>query len=176
MHVFITGERGVGKTTLLRQIISHFPKEKIYGFYTRKISLEDEEGEKGAIFMFSAGASQEKCHVVARFWGSEGKKVFSQTFDTFGVTLLENIPEGSLVIMDELGFLESSSPKFQEKVLEVLDQKVMVLGVIKPNIIPFLEKVRQHPRVRMVTLLKKEQKLHCEKCKAIIKLLSNEEV
>lgn len=174
MHVFITGERGIGKTTLLKLVAEQFPKERIHGFFTEKIAFADEKGEQGNIFMFAAGADDNECHAVAQFWGDERKKIFSKVFDTYGVSLLEHIPDGSLVIMDELGFLENDATHFQEKVLEVLDQKVMVLGVIKPKVLPFLEAVRHHPRVQLFNLTKQDQKQQTQKVQELMKLLVKE--
>ena len=49
--------------------------------------------------------------------------------------------------MDELGFLESRSPLFQRRVLEILDGDLPVLAAVKSqNGIPFLELVKAHPK------------------------------
>lgn len=152
MHIFITGEIGVGKTTLIQQIVKKLTKEKCYGFYTEKVSPEGKRGEVGQVEMFSVRAPQSERHCLAKFYGKGKREIFSEVFEEYGVSLLEDIPKGSFVIMDELGFLESQSPQFCQKVLEVLDQEVKVLGVIKPKSIPFLDAIRKHPKVKVYTL------------------------
>ncbi len=152
MHIFITGERGVGKTTLIHRLVQKLPKEKCYGFYTEKVSPEGKWGEVGEIEMFSARRPEGERYCLAKLYGKGKQEIYSEVFENYGVSLLENIPKGSFVIMDELGFLESRSPRFCQKVLEVLDQEVKVLGVIKPKAIPFLETIRKHPNVKVYTL------------------------
>lgn len=73
---------------------------------------------------------------------------YPQAFDTAGVALLAHIPAGSLVLMDELGFLEKEAYLFQNRVLEILEGPYRVLGVIKEKSDPFLDRVKRHPLVQ----------------------------
>lgn len=167
MHVFITGERGVGKTTLIHKLVQKLPKEKCYGFYTEKVSPDGKWGEVGEIEMFSARETNGERHCLAKLYGKGKHDIYSEVFENYGVSLLEDIPNGSFVIMDELGFLESQSPQFCQKVLEVLDQDVKVFGVIKPKSLPFLDAIRNHPNVKVYTLTE-------ENCDALTKELLDE--
>ncbi len=77
---------------------------------------------------------------------------YPRVFDTAGAALLENIPAGSLVLMDELGFLEKEAFLFQNRVLEVLDGPYRVLGVIKERSDPFLDRIKRHPLVQCLAV------------------------
>jgi len=86
-----------------------------------------------------------------------------------GKTTCIHQSKGSIVVMDELGFLESQSKAFCEKVLEVLGQEVTVLGVIKPKNLPFLNQVREHPKVLLYTLTEDNRQEQLEKCLKILR-------
>lgn len=154
MHIFITGEVGVGKTTLLKYLLEQLPKEKIYGFYTQKLSKEEQLGGKGEVYL-SAAPYKEQIrleHCVAEILGNRQFNLYLEEFENYGVSLLEAIPDGSYVLMDELGFLESKAPRFCSKVLELLDREIKILGVIKPKKTEFLDTVRAHERVAIYSM------------------------
>ncbi|MDR2162469.1 MAG: nucleoside-triphosphatase [Clostridiales Family XIII bacterium] len=55
-----------------------------------------------------------------------------------------------LIIMDELGFMETDALVFRETVMSVLGGGIPVLGVLRQDTGPFLGAVRGHPRVEVV--------------------------
>lgn len=145
-HIVICGERHVGKSTLVRGLLAenHRP---VSGFLTRM-------GHAGAdgfhpIHIYPAGSvcriPTEENHVAD--CDSHRRTVRSEVFETLGVQYLEGIP-GGIIVMDELGFMESGSPRFREKVLSDLDGDIPCLCVVKARCdVPFLNAVRSHPRV-----------------------------
>ena len=151
MHLLITGEVGVGKTTLIKKLLEKIPEDKLYGFYTQKISPDGKWGKTGDIYIFPAPYEEDpkKTHCVAEILGNHQFNLHMEAFEKYGVSLLENIPDGSYVLMDELGFLESKASKFCQKVIELLDRKVCVIGVIKPTHTEFLDKIRSHEKVAL---------------------------
>lgn len=154
MHLFIMGEVGVGKTTLLNKLLKKVPQDKIYGFYTEKISPDGKFGKTGNVYIFPAPYEErpKQTHCVAEILGDHQFNLHIEAFEEYGVSLLENIPDGSFVLMDELGFLESKASKFCQKVMETLDRKVCVVGAIKPKHTTFLDKVRDHEKVTLYTI------------------------
>ena len=69
-------------------------------------------------------------------------------FDRYAPRLMEQIPEGSVVELDEIGFLEAKSQSFCQAVLHLLDGDAPVIAAVKNRNIPFLETVRTHPNAR----------------------------
>lgn len=171
MHLLITGEVGVGKTTLISNLLEDVPKDRIYGFYTQKISPDGKFGKAGEIYMFPApyGLEPKLEHCVAKILGHRQFDLHIEEFETYGVSLLSNIPEGSFVLMDELGFLESNAPKFCNKVMEVLDCKVCVIGVVKPKHTAFLDRVRQHKNVRLFEITVENREEQTRQIRQILK-------
>lgn len=56
------------------------------------------------------------------------------------------VPNGHIVLLDEVGFMEASSKAFCSAVLSLLDGDIPVLAAVKDKEIPFLEQVRNHPK------------------------------
>ncbi|MFA7118246.1 MAG: nucleoside-triphosphatase, partial [Sphaerochaetaceae bacterium] len=62
-------------------------------------------------------------------------------FDTLGCSILEE--KGELRIMDEIGFMENSSPLFQKAVLSALEDDIPTMACVKDKETPFLSSVRK---------------------------------
>ena len=149
---FVTGAVGVGKTTLLRRVIETcIPNREIYGFRSKKVSPAVNVGETGNVFIYPATSLPiiDTTHCVAELLGHGSFIPHTEVFETLGVTLLSGIPNGAVVLMDELGFLESNSPQFCEKVLEVISGDFLIIGAIKPLASPFLDAIRKQPAITL---------------------------
>ena len=145
MNVFLTGTIGAGKSTMVQRLLSLYPGKPVHGFYTRK----EPAGDGGISRICIHGAK-------APLWTLSGANCFAtcagidiivdvRVLETIGVELLCGIPPGSLVVMDELGFLESGAPAFCAKVLEILGGPYQVVGTLRDGDTAFLQAVREHP-------------------------------
>lgn len=102
------------------------PDLKIGGFFTRP------DGEN--IRMFYAG-NPDKSFIVGK------RKIcgYEEAFNTEGVALLndESTKNADLIIMDELGWMESGAAEFSKAVLETLDyaseKNIAVFGVLRKD-------------------------------------------
>ncbi len=130
MIIFLTGDKQTGKSTRIQQMIADLkaqkPDLKIGGFYTKA------DGED--IRMISAG-NPDKSFIVGK------RKIcgYEEAFNTGGVALL-NGPEtrnADLIIMDELGWMESGAAEFSKAVLSTLDyaseKNIAVFGVLRKD-------------------------------------------
>ena len=59
--------------------------------------------------------------------------------------ILESIPEGSLVVLDELGTLEEHEERFKAAVMKILSGSYDVLASVKAQNTGFLRDIRRHP-------------------------------
>ena len=150
-HILIYGKRGAGKSTLIERLLE-LCDVPVYGFFTR--STPRAEDGFHSIYIHPAGVAervQEKENHIGDCNGRQ-RTVHSQVFDTLGVEYLQARPDGILV-MDELGFMESESKRFCEAVLQCLDGDIPVLASVKEHAgIEFLEQVRSHPNTVVYTL------------------------
>lgn len=153
--IFVTGPVQAGKTTLLERVIdSCAPTQKIYGFCTKKLPSRSKYSGAGNIYIYPAGGQliADEAHCVGEVFTQQSIKKHSEVFESVGVDLLNGIPEGSIILMDELGFLENSAEKFCSRILELLNGDYLIIGAIKPRNLPFLNAVREHPKTKLYEL------------------------
>ena len=124
-HLFLTGDKGVGKSALVRCLLAgHTP----CGFRTVRVT--------GVL-------DRPSVHYCGAY--------SCVRFDTLGSAALRD-RDGDVLLMDELGPAESGAKKFCEAVLAALDGDLPVLGVLQKADTEFLRAVAGHPRVRLVTV------------------------
>ena len=135
MTIFLTGQRGVGKSTALRRALA-FSGLRVGGFMTDFGDTRYQENKTlwllpwGETPDFSAGKA------CARL-GPGGRQVFPEAFDGLGAALLDAAardPACDLILMDELGFLEAEAARFRAAVLSVLAGSKPVLGVVRQGL------------------------------------------
>lgn len=145
-HLLICGERGVGKSTLIHRLLEHSTRE-VGGFVTKRLPVADENGFF-PIYLYPASQSEgERRNETANLVGtcdSRSSIRHPEVFDGLGAQLIESAPEGGIILMDELGFLENDARAFQSTVLRALDGETPVLAAVKPKDTPFLRAVRGH--------------------------------
>lgn len=145
-HIIIRGARGVGKSTLIRRLLDTVPA-KPGGFLTKK-APPDADGVE-SIHIYPADRPQlptrENCVGAC----SAGRLLDRRkdVFDTLGVSYLNDTAGKNVLLMDELGFMESEALDFQWAVLNALDGNLPVIAAVKDKAVPFLEQVCSHPNV-----------------------------
>lgn len=170
MHVFLTGEIQIGKTTLINKVLNELPGCRIGGFCT--VTKDDIPGTAGSVYIvradeaFSAGAGctggaglyfRDKNRVGIRC-GNPGPTGFPDVFDHFGVMTLANAENCDLILMDEIGKMERKAFVFTKRVLELLGGDVPVFGVLrKEGSTPLQEQIRSHSNVRLIEVTKENR-------------------
>ncbi|MBO4330762.1 MAG: hypothetical protein J5827_01655 [Oscillospiraceae bacterium] len=131
MNVFLTGERGVGKSFALRAAVGLLGL-KAKGFAT----VFAQTGAERALYI--RPWDEEPLYVperLAAVMGEDGPRVNTDVFDRFGSLCLRGaIGDGELIIMDELGFMEKDAGEFRKAVTEALLSDKPVLGVIRQGL------------------------------------------
>lgn len=153
MHILIVGKRGVGKTTLIRRLVR--PE---YGFFTRKERPWPDGNAPVYLHSFTEPLSCTARNLVGLCRAQRAVK-YPEVFDTEGVRVLRKIPQGAMVVLDELGFLENDAAAFQARVKALLDGDYRVIAAVKDKVTPFLEQVRQHPRCRVYFITEENRTL-----------------
>lgn len=155
MHVFLTGEIQVGKSTAIRRWLEARPELRLGGFRT--------------VWRYRRGAEENSLHIVPaagnapltadnrigiRGGSPPGRRAqdFPEVFDRVGVPLLENSGGWDLILMDEIGIGENNAPRFRQAVLDCLNGDVPVLGVVKAKPGVLTDAVRAHPKTRIITV------------------------
>ena len=149
-HILICGERGVGKSTLIRRLLAESTLP-VGGFVTRRLTQADGDGCSPSTCTPPPLPPEERPYDPEHLVGtcdSRRSVRYPEVFDRLGPPLLTS---GGLLVMDELGFLENDAHRFQAAVLAALDGSTPVLAAIKPKETDFLRRVRQHPAGRYST-------------------------
>ena len=151
-NILITGNPGVGKTTLIQNIVSKF-NISAGGFYTSEV--RDEEGKRWGFKITSLDGNESimaSVEIVSKYRISRyGIDVAS--IDRVGVTAIkEAIKHNDFIVIDEIGRMELFSKKFQEVTMEALDSPKIVFGTITAKDITFTKKIKERQDTKIITL------------------------
>jgi nucleoside-triphosphatase len=171
MHVFLTGLRGIGKTTVITKVVDDVlaggsvSAEEVAGFRTVWTRIRGAE----ALYLLPYNTKRTVPNVfpVAKVFArpvaerdmtNQTLTIHPEIFDEDGVAIVRAAMAGALrpglIIMDELGFMESDSYEFQKAVVDALDDDVPILGVMRWERNSFLDAVAGHEKVEVVEVNK----------------------
>jgi nucleoside-triphosphatase len=147
----LTGSPGVGKTTLITEVLSKANKQA-GGFYTQEIRSGGVR--QGFKIITLDGTEAVLAHVAINSPHRVGKYgVDIKNLENVAVAAIHRaIEQSDLIVIDEIGKMELFSPLFKEAVLKAIDSSKKVLGTImlKPN--PFADAIKHHPAVDIIVL------------------------
>lgn len=132
--IFLTGPRGVGKSTALAKALADFGPG-VRGLVTR-FDAPREVREKG-LYLLPWGASDPVFGILCARVGGGRPQAYPEAFDGEGVRLLRSASEDPacrLIVVDELGFLESEALSFRAEVLRLLKGPKPVAGVVREGL------------------------------------------
>lgn len=160
-HILIVGPPHIGKSTLLHRLLAH-TERPVCGFITKGLP-RDERGFHSIYIHPAARAEGERIYTPENLIGTCDRRSHTRNpaaFETFGLDYLSRLPENGLIVMDELGFMETSSPTFMARVLELLEGDIPILAAVKDRAdIDFLTRIRNHPKALAVTLNAENQEV-----------------
>ncbi len=134
--IVITGNIGVGKSTVVQKFIKHLSIDCV-GFKTEKII------EQGKIVGYSlteiGGRSETFAHVdFPKRVSFQNYGLELSVFRNFGRDILRrSINSNKMILMDELGIIEKKEPLFCNKVKEIFLSNHDVLAVIQERALDF---------------------------------------
>ena len=167
-HIFLTGEKQVGKSTLIKKVIETIAEEwltknfldnsfTIKGFFSKmkegvlEVSLYNSPLKS---FLESVWIPQvvKQCAVKTE----QKVTVDLQAFDEIGLFLSEKElceKEQKLLAMDESGRFESDSVVFRKAVLDAIKNTIPILGVIRKLPYPsWLDQIVHSPNVTLLEI------------------------
>lgn len=150
-NILVTGLPGIGKTTLIKQLVYELSRYSLRGFYTEEIRYKGER--KGFQLVSLNGKRSILAHVLHVLIDSPyriGKyRVDVSAFDSFLDSLRLGAPEDGIVIIDEIGKMECLSTKFVRTVQELLDSKNIVIATIAHTDGGIKGKIKEREDVRL---------------------------
>ena len=155
-HALIVGAPGVGKSTLICGVLEqlHVP---VSGFLTRKEMKQSHPTLGHPVYFYPLGEEGEgnTRHLLGRC-KDRCPQVYPAAFHCLAPQVAA-MGKGKLLVMDEIGFMETCSPAFCQAVLHHLDGSTPVLAAVKDKDIPFLEQVRTHPRCQVFLITRENR-------------------
>jgi len=147
-HIIITGSRGIGKTTLLKKIITDMNTE-VPGLTTwckphKAVYMSlNKTTTPVMIGQFNPNSSSKENRM----------QPVPDGFNVYGVRLLDKLIHDSSewVFIDEIGYLESSCVAYTKKLYEVFDKK-RVIAVVRKQDLAFLRDICNHPDALLIDL------------------------
>ena len=144
-NIFITSKRGIEISPILKEILDEL--EATIGGYKIVITKEGDErifdltslydGEKGNIFFRKNDIT----------WIS---KLNKEIFNIKGVEILKkSFNDRDIIVMDEIGFLESKAEEFKKEIINILESPKIVLGVLKDRETEFLDSLRKREDIKI---------------------------
>ena len=151
MHALIVGARQVGKSTLIRHVLDVLERP-VFGYETKKEDHLANEELGSPVYIYPAGLPhvQDDEHLIG-YCKDKHPLIYKAAFDRFAPQL-SSPPENAVILLDEIGFMESASDAFCNAIMDLLDGDIPVIAAVKHNDTPFLSAVRRHPGCRCFTI------------------------
>ncbi|MCL2548018.1 MAG: nucleoside-triphosphatase [Symbiobacteriaceae bacterium] len=146
MHLFLTGDKGIGKSTALVRYLDTV-KVRYQGIRTQ---IRDDPSGYRYLFGERIDNRQNPLEhfLLATRTPGGSFQTHQEGFEKNMVRLLSDLsPDCNLIVIDELGYLEDEAIAFQERVLSLLDGSRPVLGVLKKHSSLFLGSIARHHKV-----------------------------
>ena len=152
MHALIVGDRGVGKSTLIRHVLKDLNRP-VFGYETKKEEQLEDPLRGCPIYIYDAGKPHSRTQEnLIGYHKEQDIAAMTAAFDRYAPKLTESVPEKAVVELDEIGFLEAKSVAFCRAVLHLLDGNQPVIAAVKNRDIPFLNQIREHSKARCFSI------------------------
>jgi len=130
-RLFLTGGSGVGKSTLIRQLLGD--KLSAAGGFISQRQLNEDGSLLGYDILPAAAAAGIEGLEGQRFldYSVQPPRADNEVFRSFGVQLLKEAQYYPFAMLDEIGGYELLIPQFRNALSELLNSDVPIIGVIK---------------------------------------------
>lgn len=150
-HLFLTGEKHIGKSTLLRKVLADY-EGTVDGFLT--IRTKEYLGDHYSVHMCHLKENETPNEQNLLFLCGKADKNATDIFNRLGCNVLFKCSDCSLIIMDELGPHEADAVQFCEMVLQLLDGSTPILGILQQPAESSWPEIVNHPKVEVIALSK----------------------
>ncbi len=129
MKIFISGMPRMGKTTIIKKLISEFGLDNFFGFWVEEI--KENKKRSGFRIVSTWGENEILAHEELRTPYRVGKYfVRKDVLDRFSERFLKDFRKDKILVLDEIGPMEFYSDKFKELVEKILKENCNVISVV----------------------------------------------
>ena len=135
-NVFLTGEKGIGKSTIINNFLKTYDG-KVGGFKTIRNIHND-----GLISFHMVKVNSDEILNDNNLLFYRGKRPSDvhERFDKLSI-ILDDYKNYDLIIMDEIGPSEYRAEIFKSKIIDILNSEIKVLGVLQKADSDFLNSI-----------------------------------
>lgn len=145
--ILLLGRRRSGRSSMIRALLRDV-EVPVFGYET--ITMQTRPDGYHEIYLYSYGQTQhvKRAENHVGDCNTRERVIYNQVFDSTGAACLTG-KQGGILVMDEIGFMESEAAVFCRAVLNCLDGPLPVLAAVRTGIeTPFLREVINHPNAR----------------------------
>ena len=159
MRIFLQGQINAGKSTVISKTLDILANEspiELGGFFTWNSGDDAPE-----VFMRPAKActgAEVNVHKLASFDPDAGRmRCDLSVFELIGTRFLDGCDGADIIIMDELGYMESNAPAFRAAVMRALKCGARVLGTMRLGDVPWLNEIKQSVPITLIDVNEKNR-------------------
>ncbi len=157
MRLLLTGVPGIGKTTIIRNVVERLKGLKCAGFYTEERRRQGQrigfriitlDGAEGTL----ASTGEKKGPKVGRY------AVHVEEFETLVLPLFDSVATSAdLYVIDEIGKMELLSEKFKTRLMDLLARPTNVLATVAKKGNSFIEAIKKRDDIELIELTRENR-------------------
>jgi len=150
-HILLCGRRRSGRSAMIRRLLETVSMP-VFGYETITMCTRPDGYHEIDLYPYGAERTERRAENHVADCNTRDRVIRAEAFDTLGVAGL-NAREDGILVMEEIGFMESGAEAFCRAVLEKLDGELPILAAVREGMeTDFLRRVKAHPSARLVRM------------------------
>jgi nucleoside-triphosphatase len=155
MRLFLTGNPGVGKTTVIRAVAERLEGLARAGFYTEEIR---EGGQRSGFRIVTLDGRQGTLASVGSRKPTVGRyTVHVEEFEKLVLPSLEPVTQADLYVIDEIGKMELRSAQFRARIMALLQQPTNLLASASKKADGLIDRIRRRRDVEVIEVTRQNR-------------------
>lgn len=155
MRLFLTGNPGVGKTTLIRAVAERLKGITCAGFYTEETRRS---GQRTGFRIVTLDGRKETLASLGQQKPTVGKySIHVEEFEKLALRCLDPATPADLYIIDEIGKMELLSDRFRTRITELLSKPTNLFATISKKGSGFVDQIKRRSDVEIIEVTRKNR-------------------
>jgi nucleoside-triphosphatase len=156
MRLFLTGNPGVGKTTLIRAVVERLEGITCAGFYTEETRRS---GQRTGFRIVTLDGQKETLASLGQQKPTVGKySIHVEEFEKLALRCLgPATTPADLYVIDEIGKMELLSDRFRIRITELLSKPTNLFATISKKGSGFVDQIKRRSDVEIIEVTRKNR-------------------